>query len=401
MAQARARLSGGGSVILTGPAGIGKSTILDALALEATDVLVLRAAAAEAEAELPYLALVDLLDGAPDAFDLLPPHLRAALDGALLRSALPSTAHDQLAVRLAVLELLRALSADRPLLLVLDDVQWIDEPSAEVLRFVARRLEGVDVSVLAAERLADGGAATRLDLCPPPYAELGRAADARERRGRPAADPVRARGRADPAAPRLRGERRQPALRRRAGPGAVRPVGAVGDLGRADHHRAAAGARSAAPPARRARRLAAVEGPPGPARRRRRRPADVLCWSSVAGSRRLASGPRWLPVYWWPTATRRCASAIRCCARWSTATRPSRPAGRPTSGWPRPSPTRSSGPGTWPPPGASRRRRSPSAWPTPPRRPGCAAPRRWPPTWPAWPPSGHRTTPRASPRCGA
>src|SRR5690348_17966592 len=65
MAQARARLAGGGSVILTGPAGIGKSTILDALALEATDVLVLRAAAAEAEAELPYLALVDLLDGAP------------------------------------------------------------------------------------------------------------------------------------------------------------------------------------------------------------------------------------------------------------------------------------------------------------------------------------------------
>jgi DNA-binding CsgD family transcriptional regulator len=172
MAQARARLNGGGSVILTGPAGIGKSTILDALARVATDVLVLRAAAAEAEAELPYLALVDLLDGAPDAFDLLPAHLRAALDGALLRSALPATAHDQLAVRLAVLELLRALSAERPVLLVLDDVQWIDEPSAGVLRFVARRLEGVDVSVLAAERLADGAAATRLDLCPPPYTEL-------------------------------------------------------------------------------------------------------------------------------------------------------------------------------------------------------------------------------------
>src|SRR5262249_2861152 len=44
--------------------------------------------------------------------------------------------------------------------------------SAGVLRFVARRLEGVPTRVLAAERVADGGAATRLDLCPPPYTEL-------------------------------------------------------------------------------------------------------------------------------------------------------------------------------------------------------------------------------------
>src|SRR5689334_4379716 len=64
LAQARARLSVGESVMLTGPAGIGKSTILDALAHEAAELLVLRAAAAEAEADLPYLALVDLLNGA-------------------------------------------------------------------------------------------------------------------------------------------------------------------------------------------------------------------------------------------------------------------------------------------------------------------------------------------------
>src|SRR5262249_17586461 len=94
--------------------------------------------------------------------------LGAALDGALLRSALPDNAHDQLAVRLAVLELVRALAADRPVWLVLDDVQWVDQPSAGVLRFVARRLEGVGARVLAAERVPDGGAPTALDLCPPP-----------------------------------------------------------------------------------------------------------------------------------------------------------------------------------------------------------------------------------------
>ena len=149
LAQTRARLAAGGSVLLTGPAGIGKSTILAALATDdwLPEALVLRAAAAEVEAELPYLALVDLFDGTSDAFGQLQPHLRAALDGALLRSALPATPHDQLAVRLAVLELLRSLAADRPVLLVLDDVQWIDEPSAGVLRFVARRLQGVSVQI--------------------------------------------------------------------------------------------------------------------------------------------------------------------------------------------------------------------------------------------------------------
>ncbi len=173
LAQARARLAAGSSILLYGPAGIGKSTILQALAADADPALVLRANAAEAEAELPYLALVDLFDSVLDEHAAaLPAHLRAALDGALLRSALPDTAHDQLAVRLAVLELVRALSADRPVWLVLDDVQWIDQPSAGVLRFVARRLGGVAGRVLAAERVADGGSPRGLDLCPPPCLEV-------------------------------------------------------------------------------------------------------------------------------------------------------------------------------------------------------------------------------------
>ncbi|MGC9668621.1 AAA family ATPase [Planosporangium sp. 12N6] len=171
--QARVRLAAGGSILLYGPAGIGKSTILQALAADADPALVLRANAAEAEAELPYLALVDLFDGVLDEYAAeLPEHLRAALDGALLRSALPDTAHDQLAVRLAVLELVRALAADRPVLLVLDDVQWIDQPSAGVLRFVTRRLDTLPVRILAAERAADGGAPVSLDLCPPGCLEL-------------------------------------------------------------------------------------------------------------------------------------------------------------------------------------------------------------------------------------
>ncbi|WP_203904943.1 helix-turn-helix transcriptional regulator [Virgisporangium aliadipatigenens] len=174
LARAGTELAAGGSVLLWGPAGIGKSTILGAIGATGTGGLVLRAAAAQAEAELPYLALVDLFDGIldDDSGPALPPQLRAALDGALLRSAVPATPQDQLAVRLAVLELLRGLAAERPVLLVLDDVQWIDEPSAGVLRFVARRLANVPVQVIAAERVSDGGSPALADLCPTPCREI-------------------------------------------------------------------------------------------------------------------------------------------------------------------------------------------------------------------------------------
>ncbi|HEX6501555.1 MAG TPA: AAA family ATPase [Micromonosporaceae bacterium] len=170
--RARAHLGAGGSVLLYGPPGIGKSMLLDALSSGYDGARVLRAAAAEAESGLPYLALVDLFDGVPTDAVPLPQHLRAALDAALLRGDVPGAAQDQLAVRLAVLELLRGLAAQQPLLLVMDDVQWIDEPSVGVLRFVARRLAGGNVRLLCAERVDLGAAPATIDLCPAPCLEL-------------------------------------------------------------------------------------------------------------------------------------------------------------------------------------------------------------------------------------
>ncbi|HET8684484.1 MAG TPA: AAA family ATPase [Micromonosporaceae bacterium] len=171
--QIRTLLADGGSVLVCGPAGIGKSTVLDAYAAGAGDARVLRAAAVEVESGLPYLTLVDIFDGVSgEEIAGLPRHLRAAFDGALLREHTPAAAQDQLAVRLAVLEVLRGLAARRPILLVIDDLQWVDEPSAGVLRFVARRLEGARVRMLAAERVDRCDAAAYLDLCPPPRHEL-------------------------------------------------------------------------------------------------------------------------------------------------------------------------------------------------------------------------------------
>ena len=167
-----ARLTAGDSAVVYGPAGIGKSTVLAAYPALAGDALVLRASAAEVESGLPYLTLVDLFDGVSG--DGLPRHLRAAFDGALLRGAAPVTAQDQLAVRLATLEVLRRLAANRTVLMLVDDLQWVDPHSAGVLRFVARRLAGARVHLLGAERVESTTAPTphHLDLCPPPVTEL-------------------------------------------------------------------------------------------------------------------------------------------------------------------------------------------------------------------------------------
>src|SRR6266511_3077038 len=168
---ARTHLLGGSSVLLVGPPGIGKSTVLTMLADTLDGARVLRAAAAEVESGLPYLTLVDLFGAAlAEQGSLLPGHLRAALDAALLRTVAPSTPQDELAVRLAVLDLVRILAGQAPVLLVIDDLQWVDEPSAGVLQFVARRLAGLPVQTLAAERAET--VPVRAQLCPEPYLEL-------------------------------------------------------------------------------------------------------------------------------------------------------------------------------------------------------------------------------------
>lgn len=171
LGDVRARLDRDSSVVVVGPAGIGKSTVLDACA-GATRSRLLRATA-EGEPGLPYLTLVDLFDGVT-ARELagLPGHLRAAFEGALLRGERPDAANDQLAVRLAVLAVLRRLAAAEPILMVVDDLQWVDAPSAEVLRFVGRRVTGDRIRMLAAERVDPGHTAVHLDLVPAPAYEL-------------------------------------------------------------------------------------------------------------------------------------------------------------------------------------------------------------------------------------
>ncbi|MET7274481.1 LuxR family transcriptional regulator [Streptomyces flaveolus] len=152
---AREQLTRGGSVLLHGPAGIGKSTVLRTLATEyaRTARTVLRCSATESESHLPFLALADLLGPVlDDVSGALPAAQRTALESALTGRGESTLQRDGLALRLAVLSALRALAAEGPVLVVADDLQWLDPASTELLGFAARRLGDTPVRLLCAVR---------------------------------------------------------------------------------------------------------------------------------------------------------------------------------------------------------------------------------------------------------
>ncbi|WP_159059064.1 AAA family ATPase, partial [Streptomyces scabiei] len=154
-AGAREQLARGGSVLVHGSAGIGKSTILRALAAaeEESARTVLRCSATESESHLPFLALTDLLGLVLDEVsDQLPAPQRTALESALTGRGESTLQRDGLALRLAVLSTLRALAAKGPVLIVADDLQWLDPASVELLGFAARRLGELPVRMLCAVR---------------------------------------------------------------------------------------------------------------------------------------------------------------------------------------------------------------------------------------------------------
>ncbi|MFE6336032.1 AAA family ATPase [Streptomyces sp. NPDC057806] len=167
---ARRQLARGGSVLLHGPAGIGKSTALRALAAEygATARTVLRCSATESESHLPFLALADLLGLVlDDVCDQLPAAQRTALESALTGRGESTLQRDGLALRLAVLSALRALAAGGPVLIVADDLQWLDPASVELLGFAARRLGDSPVRMLCAARTQDEEYDRHLGAAPP------------------------------------------------------------------------------------------------------------------------------------------------------------------------------------------------------------------------------------------
>jgi len=149
-----ARAGQGGGMVLRGEPGIGKSALLEYARLRAPGACVLTAAGAAAESGLGYAVLQQLLSPVLHRADGLPGPQAAALRAALgLEAGDPP---DPFLVSLAVLTLLSETAAERTVLCLADDLQWADQPSVDVLAFVARRLRAEPVVLLAADRRADG-----------------------------------------------------------------------------------------------------------------------------------------------------------------------------------------------------------------------------------------------------
>lgn len=142
--------AGRGAVLaLTGEPGVGKSALLDAAGERAADMRLLRAAGVEYEAELPFSGLHELLHPVLGLVEHVPAPQASALRGAL---AMSDGAVERFAVFAAVFSLLVAAAADQPVLVCVDDSQWIDSASLEALAFAARRLGGERVGIVAAFR---------------------------------------------------------------------------------------------------------------------------------------------------------------------------------------------------------------------------------------------------------
>lgn len=147
---AAARSGRSGVLALVGEAGIGKSALLAAAAATASGMQVLRARGVEAEGEVPFGGLLELLRPALSALPRIPPPQAAALESAL--ALRPGGAHDRFAVGAATLSLLAAYAEERAVLVLVDDAHWLDAASAEALRFAVRRLVADPIAVLLVVR---------------------------------------------------------------------------------------------------------------------------------------------------------------------------------------------------------------------------------------------------------
>ena len=147
----------GGALLVVGEAGVGKTAVLDEFAVgeAGRGARVLRAAGVQFEADVNYSALNQLLFPLGDDMASLSPAHRTALRCALGFEVGPVP--DRLVVSNAALLWLRTVAAEAPLLVVVDDLHWVDRASAEVLGFVARRLVGSPIVFLAACRSAERG----------------------------------------------------------------------------------------------------------------------------------------------------------------------------------------------------------------------------------------------------
>ena len=137
-------------MVVLGEPGVGKTALLDYIVERASGARVVRAAGVQSEMELAFAGLHQLLAPMLDRLERLPGPQRDALQTVF--GIGPASAPDRFFVALAVLSLLSDVAEEQPLICVVDDEQWLDRASAQVLAFVARRLQADSVAMIFAAR---------------------------------------------------------------------------------------------------------------------------------------------------------------------------------------------------------------------------------------------------------
>jgi hypothetical protein len=144
------RAGEGRALVVTGEPGVGKTALLDYLAGQATGFRVTRVMGVQSEMELAFAGVHQLCAPMLDHVDHLPVPQRDALRTAFGLSA--GAPPERFLVGLAVLSLLSEVAGEQPLVGLVDDQQWLDRASAQVLAFVARRLGAESVGLVFAAR---------------------------------------------------------------------------------------------------------------------------------------------------------------------------------------------------------------------------------------------------------
>ncbi len=154
------------ALLIRGDPGVGKSALLNYALDRATGMTAVVTRGIESESELPFAGLGDIVHPLRSALTRIPPVQEAVLAGAVAIG--PPTGGDRFAVYAATLSLLASAAESNPLLVVVDDIQWLDTGSAEALLFAARRMSSDSVLLLVALR---AGEPTTLDLSGLPILE--------------------------------------------------------------------------------------------------------------------------------------------------------------------------------------------------------------------------------------
>ena len=142
------------ALLIEGEPGIGKTTLLHELLAAARDrdYPILSCRPTRSEMDLSYVGLMELIQGLDDDVVQALPAPQARLLRVILRKEDPEGSFDRLSLNVAMVAAVRAVASAKPMLVAVDDAQWLDHPTAKTLAFVVRRLAGTSARIAVASR---------------------------------------------------------------------------------------------------------------------------------------------------------------------------------------------------------------------------------------------------------